>query len=245
MIAREATSALGRLGRVVRIGGGRVAGTTLMLSIVGAPPVEAGPADPRWRGYPVEVHESDRGVEVLVREQLPDVDFPPGHGMSRMGWSILLPVHLSRPFAERVVVDLGSNLPVPVVHGLLTASPATGWTLRAEPGGSPWVQQFTGPAGHLTVAQGPVAIGTMSQPAFYEQTGVTTVRGSRPVGQRAWREITPLGRGRPRHVADVLQSRRRRTRRHRRQTRPGRLTVRPAGAKILAGRSYRLAPEDQ
>jgi hypothetical protein len=177
MIAREATSALGRLGRVVRIGGGRFAGTTLTLSIVGAPPVEAGPADPRWRGYPVEVHESDRGVEVLVREQLSDVDCPPDHGMSRMGWSILLPVHLSRPLAERVVVDLGSNLTVPVVHGLLTASPATGWTLRAEPGGSPWVQQFTGPAGHLTVAQGPVAIGTMSQPAFYEQTGVTTVRG--------------------------------------------------------------------
>ena len=168
---------MGRLGRVVRIGGGRVAGTTLTLSIVGAPPVEAGPADPSWRGYPVEVHESDRAVEALVREQLPDVDFPPGHGMSRMGWSILLPVHLSRPLAERMVIDLGTSLSVPVVHGLLTASPATGWTLRAEHGGSPWVQQFTGPAGHLTVAQGSVAIGTVSQPDFYEQTGVSPVRG--------------------------------------------------------------------
>jgi hypothetical protein len=56
--------------------------------------VEAGPADPRWRGYDAEVTESDRGVEVLVREQLPDVDFPPGQGMSRMGWPILLPVNL-------------------------------------------------------------------------------------------------------------------------------------------------------
>jgi len=168
---------LSRLGRVVRIGGGRVAGTTLTLSFVGAPPVEAGPADPSWRGYEAEVTESDRAVEVLVREQLPDVDFPPGQGMSRMGHFILLPVNLARPLADRLVIDLGNTLAVPVFHGLLTASPATDWTLRAEHGGSTWVQQFTGPAGHFTVAQGLPAIGTVSQPDFYEQTGVATVRG--------------------------------------------------------------------
>jgi len=139
--------------------------------------VEAGPADPRWRGYPTEVTESDRAVEILVREQLPDVDFPPGHGMSRMGWSILLPVNLARPLADRPVIDLGNALPVSVIHGVLTVSPATGWALRAEHGGAPWVQQFTGPTGHVTVAQGSPAIGTVSQPAFYEQIGVTTVRG--------------------------------------------------------------------
>jgi hypothetical protein len=161
----------------MRIGGGRVAGTTLTLSIVGAPPVEAGPSDPRWRGYDAEVTESDREVHVLVREQLPDVDFPPGQGMSLRGWSILLPVNLARPLADRLVIDLGNALPVPVLHGLLTANPATGWTLRSEHGGSTWVQQFTGPAGHLVVAQGLPAIGTVSQPDFYEQTGVATVRG--------------------------------------------------------------------
>ena len=161
----------------MRIGGGRVAGTTLTLSIVGAPPVEAAPSDPRWRGYDAEVTESDREVQVLVREQLPDVDFPPGQGKSRMGHFILLPVNLARPLADRLVIDLGNALPVPVLHGLHTANPATDWTLRSEHGGSTWVQQFTGPAGHLVVAQGPPAIGTVSQPDFYEQTGVATVRG--------------------------------------------------------------------
>src|SRR5678816_773832 len=100
-------SQLSRLGRVMRIDGGRVAGTTLTLSIVGAPPVEAGPSDPRWRGYDAEVTESDGEVQVLVREQLPDVDFPPGQGMSRMGHFILLPVNLARPLADRLVIDLG------------------------------------------------------------------------------------------------------------------------------------------
>jgi len=139
----------------MRIGGGRVAGTTLTLSIVGAPPVEAAPSDPRWRGYDAEVTESDREVQVLVREQLPDVHFPPGQGMSRMGHFILLPVNLARPLADRLVIDLGNALPVPVVHGLLTANSATDWTLRSEHGGSTWVQQFTGPAGDLVVTQGP------------------------------------------------------------------------------------------
>jgi hypothetical protein len=75
------------------------------------------------------------------------------------------------------VIDLGNASAVPVIQGVLTARPETGWTLRAEHGGSPWIQQFTGPTGHVSVAQGSLAIGTVSQPAFYEQTGVTTVRG--------------------------------------------------------------------
>jgi hypothetical protein len=95
-----------------------------------------------------------------------------------MGWPILLPVNLDRPLADRLVIDLGNALAVPVFHGVLTASPTTGWTLRAEHGGSAWVQQFTGPAGQFTVAQGLPAIGAVLQPDFYEQTGVATVRGA-------------------------------------------------------------------
>ncbi len=94
-----------------------------------------------------------------------------------MGFAILLPVNLTRLLADRPVIDLSNVSRVPVFHGVLTASPATGWTLRAEHGGRTWVQQFTGPIGHLTVSQGSPPIGTVSQPAFYEQTGVTTVRG--------------------------------------------------------------------
>ena len=38
-------------------------------------------------------------------------------------------------------------------------------------------EQVAHRAGHLVVAQGPPAIGTVSEPDFYEQTGVATVRG--------------------------------------------------------------------
>ena len=64
----------------MRIGGGRVADTTLTLSIVGAPPVEAGPSDPRWRGYDAEVTESDREVQVLVGSNYQTSIFLPARG---------------------------------------------------------------------------------------------------------------------------------------------------------------------
>ena len=117
----------GRVGRSVRIRGVRVAGTTLSVSILGSPPAEAGPADPAWRGYHVEVAETDDVVELVVREQLPDVDPPPGHGSSRVGHALLLSVQLAQPLAGRPVIDRSTGSPVPVFRRVLTVRPSSGW----------------------------------------------------------------------------------------------------------------------
>ena len=167
----------GRVGRSVRIRGVRVAGTTLSVSILGSPPAEAGPADPAWRGYQAEVAETDDVVELVVREQLPDVDPPPGHGSSRVGHALLLSVQLAQPLAGRPVIDRSTGSPVPVFRRVLTVRPSSGWLPRSEQGGATWMQSFTGPGGEFILNQGPSQIGVVSHPTFFERTGLTTVRG--------------------------------------------------------------------
>lgn len=167
----------GRVGRSVRIGGVRVSGTTLCVSIVGHRPVGGGPADPAWRGYQAEVTETDDVVELEVREQLPDVDLPPGHGLDRADYSYLLPVRLVRPLAGRPVIDRSTASSVAVFRRLLTVRPTSGWLRRFERGGQTWTQGFTGPGGEFVLNQGPSQIGVVSHPASFERTGITPVRG--------------------------------------------------------------------
>jgi hypothetical protein len=155
----------------------RVAGTTLSVSILGSPPAEAGPADPAWRGYQAEVAETDDVVELVVREQLPDVDPPPGHGSSRVGHALLLSVQLAQPLAGRPVIDRSTGSPVPVFRRVLTVRHSSGWLPRSEQGGATWMQSFSGPSGEFILNQGPSQIGVVSHPTFFERTGLTTVRG--------------------------------------------------------------------
>jgi hypothetical protein len=165
------------VGRSVRIQGVRVAGTTLSVSILGSRPAEAGPADPAWRGYQAELAaETDDVVELVVRE-LPDVEPPPGDGSRGVGYALLLPVELARPLAGRPVIDRSTGSPVPVFRRVLTVRPNSGWLPRSEQGGVTWTQSFTGPGGEFIVNQGPSQIGVVSHPAFFERTGLTTVRG--------------------------------------------------------------------
>lgn len=168
----------GRPGRGVRIHGVRLAGTRLHVSFVGRPPVEGGPADPAWRGYRAEVSETADVVELAVREQLPDADLPPGQDLRHGGYYYLLPVELVRPLAGRPVVDRFTGSPVPVVRRVLTAGPTVRWLLQYEQsGGHAWTQGFTGPGGVFQLTQGPAQLGVLSEPAFFERTGITTVRG--------------------------------------------------------------------
>ena len=156
----------------------RVAGTTLSVSVLGSRPTGAGPADPTWPGYRAEVAaETDDVVELVVREQLPDVEPPPGDGSRGVGHAFLLPVQLARPLAGRPVVDRSTGSPVPVFRRVLTVRPTSGWQPRSEQGGVTWTQSFTGPGGEFVVNQGPSQIGVVSHPTFFERTGLTTVRG--------------------------------------------------------------------
>lgn len=168
----------GRLGRSMRIHGVRVAGTTLYVSITGLRPVAGGPADPGWRGYQAEVTETDEVIELVVQEQLPDADLPPGHALDLAGFSYLLAVGLARPPGDRPVIDRSTGSPVPVFRRVLTVHPASGWQPRSESGHGPtWTQWFTGPGGEFLLNQGPSPLGVVSHPAFFESTGVTAVRG--------------------------------------------------------------------
>jgi hypothetical protein len=165
----------GRLGRSVRIQGVRVAGTTLSVSIVGSHPVDRGPADPDWRGYQAEVTETDELIELVVREQLPDAE-PQVH--NRAGFSYLLTVELARPPGDRPVIDRSTGSTLPVIRRVLTVHSATGWLPQSESGHGPaWTQWFSGPGGEFLLNQGPSQLGVVSHPAFFESTGVTTVRG--------------------------------------------------------------------
>lgn len=168
----------GRLGRSVRIQGVRAGGATLCVSIMGSRPVAGGPADPDWRGYQAETTETDDAVELVVREQLPDVDPPPDLGVRSVGIPYLIPVRLGRPLAGRAVIDRSTGSPVPVFRRVLTAGPGSGWQRRAESAhGQAWTQDFTGRSGEFLLNQGPSPLGVLSYPTFFERTGITTVRG--------------------------------------------------------------------
>ena len=168
----------GRVGRSVRIQGVRAAGTALSVSILGSRPAEAGPADATWREYQPEVAaQTDDVVELVVREQLPDVEPPPGDRVREVGQALLVSVQLARPLAGRPVIDRSTGSPVQVFRRVLTVRSTSGWLPRSEQGGVTWTQSFTGRGGEFIVNQGPSQLGVVSHPAFFERAGLTTVRG--------------------------------------------------------------------
>jgi hypothetical protein len=75
------------------------------------------------------------------------------------------------------VIDRSTGSPVRVFRRVLTVRPNSGWLPRSEQGGVAWTQSFAGPGGEFVLNQGPSQIGVVSHPAFFERTGLTTVRG--------------------------------------------------------------------
>lgn len=161
----------------VAIAAARLAGTTLLVSFTGAP--DTGPTDPCWHRYEVEATETDRVVTVVVHDYGPAVALPPGHGCSRAGHSRLLPVRLAGSLAARTVVDGSTDSAVSVFRNVLTLPRPSEWTLRAEYGERfGWQQAYSGPDGEFILTQGGRGLGTLTNPAFFQQTGATTVRGT-------------------------------------------------------------------
>lgn len=170
-------SPLGTPVGTVRIAAARLAGTTLTVSFTGAP--DTGPTDPCWHRYEVEATETDRVVTVVVQDYGPAVPLAPGQGCTRMGYSRLMPVPLAGSLGARTVVDRSTGSAVSVLRDVLTLPRPSQWRLRAEYGDEfNWQQAYSGPDGEFILSQGRPALGTLSNPAFFEQTGATTVRGT-------------------------------------------------------------------